>query len=189
MPSRHVPRTILLAALGWMTVSGCASFGPAPLLEEAGAAYDGGDVAGAYARLKEIRTRHPHSREADEAFPLAARSFRQLWWGRRMADQLDSPWVRSEQAFMFDWLASYCGHDEFPEERMANLFRGMPAFFFADFLAYGAIHAELSRWDIHAEEDDGRVVRLRGQRRAERTADGAETGESGSEGAGHVPES
>jgi hypothetical protein len=182
-------RVLLLALAGCaLAASGCASSGPAPLLEEANLALEAGDLARAYSRVKEIRTRHPASREAGEAFPLAARNFRQLWWSRRMEDQLDSPWVRSEQAFMFDWLASYCDAEDFPEARMVNLFRGMPAFFFRNLLAYAESDAEASQWEIAWEEDNGRMVSITGRRRNPPPG-GTEEGEDGSAWLEGTPES
>lgn len=143
---------------------GCMSFGASPLLEEARSALAERDVPGAYERARELRTRFPESEESREAFVIATRTYRWIWWKHRMEGTLDSDWVRTETPFMFEWTASRFGND-FPEEEMALMFRGMPLFFFKAFLAYGEDHPEVSRWSIVWDKDNGRMTTITGELR------------------------
>jgi hypothetical protein len=164
MPRVSLPLLVVLAAALSASGAGCATRGATRLLEQAHVAFESEDVYGTYALAREIRARYPESPESREAFPLATRTYRWIWWKHRIEGTLDSEWVRTETPLLFEWTASAFG-ETFPKEEMRLVFRGMPLFFFKQFLAWSEGHPELSRWEMVWDEDNGRMTTLTGHRR------------------------
>lgn len=155
------PRALPLAILALLVaVAGCAAVPTSPspaardLLDQANAAVVLDDLEGAYGHLKQIRVRHPGSPESEKAFPLAAYTYRRLWFQHRFT-QPDSVWLTSEKRFMFAWLASYFGDGDFPYQAANQLLVGFPLNFFRDFVEYGRSDPQLARWSLRAEADNG----------------------------------
>lgn len=136
---------------------GCATLGagePGQLRDAAQVQLDAGDLEGAYRTLARIRIEHPDSPEAREVFPAAARIFKREWWRHRYREA-DSPWLTSEPAFLFDWLASFYAGDAFPQREAEFLLLGMPVGFLRDYQTFAAARPELARWRITGEDDNG----------------------------------
>jgi len=149
----------LVAALGCAVLAGR----PAPLLEQGRDALARGEYATAYDRFAEIRSHHPESAEAREAFPLAALALRRLWFAHRFKEP-SARWLASEPAFMYAWLESFFQGDVFPHSEAAALFRGMPHGFFADFVQYSKSRPGLARWKLRATDDNGIVETVSAER-------------------------
>jgi hypothetical protein len=126
------------------------------LLEQAreAVAQESPDTDTAWARLSELRTRHPDTPECREAFPLAAAIFKLRYLRDRHA-RPDSPFVTSAPRFMLEWLAAYLAGPEFPRAEVEALFIGMPYGYFRDYLAMAEGRPELARWALRAEDDNG----------------------------------
>jgi hypothetical protein len=162
----------LLAVIGCATHSGVAVprggvqptwleswLGPETLAERADAALRKRDLELGYRYLALIHILHPESDENHEQFPLAARVFRRNHLRHR--SELGSVWVTSEPRFMFGWLGQFCREQEdFPRREMELFFIGMHYGMFRDYLAYAKTSADLSRWTVSAEEDNGIIESL-----------------------------
>ena len=72
-------------------------------------------------------------------------------------EQPDSRWLRSEPAFLLDWLASFFGSGAFPQAEAEALFVGMHVGYFRDYLAFAETRPELARFRVWAEDDNGIV--------------------------------
>jgi hypothetical protein len=153
--------SILFAAL----VAGCATFGEGAsrgLVDASEAAYARGDLETAYARAKQVRLEHPESRHRDQAFALACGSWKLLYERNRHV-RPESPWVVSEPAFLFDWLASYFGETS-PEEPANVLFVGVNYGVFRDFEAFARGRPALSGWRLVARDDNGIIREVTAER-------------------------
>jgi hypothetical protein len=160
MPSRLVA-LIALAAVA----AGCTLFGAdraRTLVAEAEAAYARSDFETSYARAKAVRLERPSSPERDQAFALACGSWKLLYHRDRYASP-DAPWVVTEPAFLFDWLASYFGETS-PEEPARLLFVGVPYGVYRDFEAFARTHPDISRWALRVEDDNGIIRHVTAER-------------------------
>lgn len=134
------------------------------LIEEAGIDPQRDVLEAAYGHLKRVRVEYPESPQSEVAFDLATLLWQQLWFLDRYT-RPDSAWRTSEPEFLFDWLASYFeGAEEFPREKAEALLRSMPWSFYQSFLAYARTQPELSRWSFQAEDDNGRIRSVTGER-------------------------
>jgi len=133
--------------------------GPRDLRERATTALREGDLEAAYEHLAEIRQRYPESAEASEVFLLTAKIFRRLWRGYRFVEERDA-WRAEQTRFMFAWLGSE-SRDGFPRAEAEMLLLQMPWSYWGEFEAYARTDPHLSRWEIRAEEDNGRIEALR----------------------------
>ena len=166
LPLRILP-ALLVTALGCTTISPQPSACPGSieevlakpslLREQADAALEHDDLELAYRYLALIETLHPASPESRELFPAAAKLFKRAYFRNRIAHP-NSLWLTSEPVFMFQWLATFFQDEkDFPEQQVATLFIGMPLTFYDEFAAYAKDRPTLSRWQIRAKEDDGKI--------------------------------
>jgi len=153
-------------AVSLALLAGCAHSGtlpwvegPAELREAAAAALREGDPEGAYDRLAEIRRRYPESPESSEALLPAAQLFRKLWYAYRFVEERDA-WRAEQTRFMFRWLGSQA-RDGFPRAEAELLLVQMPWSYWREFEAYARTDPYFARWEIRAEEDNGRVESIR----------------------------
>jgi len=172
LPLRSLP-ALLVTALGCATFSAqpsaCAKgieeflAHPSLLREQADAALEKDDLELAYRYLALIETLHPDSAESRELFPVAAKLFKRAYFRNRIAHP-NSVWLTSEPVFMFQWLATFFEDEgDFPKQQVATLFIGMPLTFYDDFASFAKTRPSLSRWQMRAKEDDGRIEAITGQ--------------------------
>jgi hypothetical protein len=109
----------------------------------------------AYADLSAIRAKYPRSPEAADAFAPAAQAFHAMYAKSRY--QTDSPWKTTETRFMFEWLATFFGGDEFPQVSFERLVQGMPYEFFEEYERFAATRPELARWRLEVTKDNGLI--------------------------------
>lgn len=159
---------VALALCLLLATPGCGAFSrePGRLLEQARAALKEEQYETAYGHLAEIRRRFPDRPESAEAFPLAIHAFHKLWKKNRWVNP-DSRWVRSEPQAMFDWLSSFFGDGEAPQEQLDILFVGMRPAFYDAFPEYARTHPVLSRWSFELVFDDWKIVKVTASRAAE----------------------
>jgi hypothetical protein len=145
----------LAAFLG--LVLGCATFSqePARLLAQGKTLLDEKRWEESYGAFREIRSEYPHSPEAADAFPFAARVFRLLYSRNRYTP--DSRWTTTEPRFMFEWLETFFGGDEFPQVMVETLVQGMPYAFYEDFQSFAATRPQIARWTLTVTKDNGLI--------------------------------
>jgi hypothetical protein len=136
---------------------GCATFSHEPerLLAQGRTELGEKRFAQAYETFHEIRATYPHSPEAADAFPLAAQAFQGMYARTRFT--ADSRWSTTETRFMFEWLETYFGGDEFPQISFQRLVQGMPYEFFEQYEAFAASRPNLARWHLEVTKDNGLV--------------------------------
>ena len=147
-------RVLSLLAL---TAVACATTArePARLLEQAKLELKLRKFEPAYDDLRAIRVKYPRSPEAADAFALAAQAFHAMYARNRY--QPDSPWTTTETRFMFEWLETFFGGDEFPQVSFERLIQGMPYAFYEDYLEFAATRPQLARWTLTVTKDNGLI--------------------------------
>jgi hypothetical protein len=151
MSQRCVVSLLALIALGCATTPS----EPARLLAQGKTLIDEKKWQESYEAFREIRSEYPHSPEAADAYPFAARVFRLLYSRNRYTP--DSPWTTREPRFMFEWLETFFGGDEFPQIMVETLVQGMPYAFYEDYLEFAATRPELARWSLTVTKDNGLI--------------------------------
>lgn len=127
---------------------------PALLLARARAGVAERRLEEPYRLLTLIRTLHPESPEASEAYWLAAAIFQRQYSKNRLTNP-DSPWVTTEPAFVFEWMGTFFTAEEAPTDRAVAVFRGMPLGIFRRFEAHAEPRPVFRPWQISVEEDNG----------------------------------
>lgn len=162
-----VPRSCLalLIVAGVLGSSGCATlgFGPTALRRDADAALQARNPEEAFAHLKELATEYPDSREAKEAFPVAAELSKLLYYRHRVQDR-NSPYATTELDFMYGWLARYFEGGTFPEVEANTLFGGFPGDVFQRFQSYAETDPRFAGWKFRATDDNGVIYSVSGER-------------------------
>jgi hypothetical protein len=148
---------VFLGACGPLDLGGDAR--RQKMLEEALLSLQQQDFETAYYRAKEIRTEYPGSDESEDAFSIAARALKRLYYRHRFEDP-DSVWLNSEQEFVFEWLAGFFEDEELAGSRANSVFGGVPYGMFRSFERYAAGHPIFSRWEIRAEDDNGIIEKV-----------------------------
>ena len=156
------PAGLLVASLASLVACSVASglFDPAGrLLEEGRTALERRELDSAYGRFAEIRRRYPASPESREAFPLAAAIF-QYRYHRLRYQEPESPWVRSEPVFLFDWFDSFLAEPDFPQAEAEALFVGMPYGLFREYRAQRQADSGAAQPRFEVEDDNGIIERV-----------------------------
>ena len=151
MSPRRILSLLALLALGCAT----APSEPARLLAQAKADLKLRRFEPAYGDLRAIRETYPRSPEAVDAFALAAQAFHAMYAKNRY--QPDSPWTTAETRFMFEWLETFFGGDEFPQVSVERLVQGMPYAFFEQYEAFASTRPKLARWRLSVTRDNGLI--------------------------------
>jgi hypothetical protein len=137
---------------------------PDLLLEASDAALlESRDFETAFAWLALLRTLHPDGAESRDVFPTAARVFRKAYLAHRT--EAASIWITSERRFMYEWLESFfetCGG--FPQRQADALFLGTPWSVFGGFVAFAKERPALADWQLVAEDDNGFVDAVAGEK-------------------------
>jgi hypothetical protein len=160
--SRWCRAGLLVVSIAGVVACGAASgfFDPAGrLLEEGRTALEQRELDSAYSRFAEIRKRYPESPESREAFPLAAAIF-QYRYHRVRHGEPDSPWIRSEPGFLFDWFDAFLAEPGFPQAEAEALFVGMPYGLFREYGAHREAVSEAARIPFEVEDDNGIIERV-----------------------------
>ena len=146
-----------VASLFALLALGCAttSSEPARLLAQGKTELARKRFEQAYGDFRAIRTNHPHSSEAADAFAFAAVAFQGMY--ARTRYQADSPWTTAETRFMFEWLETFFVGDDFPQVHFETLIHGMPYAFFDEYQEFAATRPQLARWHLEVTKDNGLI--------------------------------
>jgi hypothetical protein len=156
------PAGLLVASVASLVACGVAGglFDPAGrLLEEGRTALERRELDAAYGRFAEIRKRYPASPESREAFPLAA-AILQYRYHRLRYQEPESPWLRSEPGFLFDWFDSFLAEPGFPQAEAEALFVGMPYGLFREYRARQQLDSGAAPPRFEVEDDNGIIEQV-----------------------------